>query len=71
MTTTYHLLDFAPDGTTHVLEYTETEMKEIFTTDQRIAMAEGMRVIHRWLPRATQNHAICDMVVTAKQRWEV
>ncbi len=70
MTTTY-LLDFAPDGTTEVLVYSAAEMDEIFTTSQKANLAKGMRIIHHWSARHPGlNHAICDMVVTAKQRWE-
>ena len=75
MTTTY-LLDFAPDGTTEVLEYTANEMEELFTVEQRANLAKGMRIIHYWENRNPRtgirnSHAIVDMVVTAKRRWDV
>lgn len=74
MTETY-LLDFASDGTSEVCRYTANEMKELFTHEQRANLAKGMRIIHYWQPRNPRTglvdaHAIVDMVVTAKQRWE-
>ncbi len=72
--TTTYLLDFASDGTSEVCRYTANEMKDLFTPEQRDNLAKGMRIIHYWGPRNPRTgwnaHAIVDMVVTAKQRWE-
>lgn len=65
---TYYLLDFAPDGTHEVLRYTQADMEEIFTPKQRDDLERGKRIIHHWSKQA-RNHAICDMVITAKREW--
>ena len=67
---TYYLLDFAPDGSQEVLQYTASDMKEIFTAEQRELLTKGERIIHHWSKnKFGMNHAICDMIVTANQKW--
>jgi hypothetical protein len=64
---TYFLADQAPDGHVEMMRYTQSEMEEVFTAEQRELLAAGERVNHRW-SKHDFGHTIVDMGVCALEK---
>lgn len=65
---TYYLLDITHRGTEEVLVYSDADMEEIFTEEQRKLLAQGEMVFHQW-PRGDHNHIIIDMRLAARDKF--